>query len=352
MKLDKFYKLKNQFEFFSFEKNFNALSKTLYYFSFLGNIFLILFSYFFIKDVTNSIPILFTGQGLFFSVFVILFMTGYELFKRFAFEQLTATILKVKKATTNIVLGVFICLSLVCGSFYLSLNGAHRLIDTSAKVESKLDTVQSVKTDSIAFIYNQRIEVLQNQLKLVYDNNEDGKLSAREKRDISKYEIDIKDLEKDRDQRIADVENKINSKLNKTESKISENGTAFAIMVFFLEFIILIGVAFASYYKYNSFVEMKTALSTPKFKQLELNIKLLKLFYQKGRKKEGDITLTKNKLVSLVFSSKVNCSKKDIDNFITLCIELDVITNSKRNKTYLLSYDKAYELLESQEWES
>ena len=86
MKLDKFFKLKNELETFSFENNFSSLSKTLYYFSFLGNIFLVLFSYFFIKDVTNSIPVLFTGQGVFFSIFIILFMTGYELFKRFTFE--------------------------------------------------------------------------------------------------------------------------------------------------------------------------------------------------------------------------------------------------------------------------
>jgi hypothetical protein len=71
MNLDKFFKLKNNLETFNFENNFNSLSKTLYYFSFLGNIFLILFSYFFIKNVTNSIPTLFTGQGVFFSIFII-----------------------------------------------------------------------------------------------------------------------------------------------------------------------------------------------------------------------------------------------------------------------------------------
>ena len=99
MKIDKFYKLKNELETFSFENNFSSLSKTLYYFSFLGNIFLILFSYFFIKNVTDSIPSLFTGQGLFFSVFIVLFMTGYELFKHFAFEQLTSTILRIRKVS-------------------------------------------------------------------------------------------------------------------------------------------------------------------------------------------------------------------------------------------------------------
>ena len=131
MNLDKFFKLKNNLETFNFENNFNSLSKTLYYFSFLGNIFLVLFSYFFIKNVTNNIPTLFTGQGVFFSIFIILFMVGYELFKRFAFEQLTSTILRLRKFTFNILLGTLVSLVLVAGSFYLSLNGAHRLIDTS-----------------------------------------------------------------------------------------------------------------------------------------------------------------------------------------------------------------------------
>ena len=115
MKLDKFFKLKNNLETFNFENNFNSLSKTLYYFSFLGNIFLVLFSYFFIKNVTNSIPTLFTGQGVFFSIFIILFMVGYELFKRFAFEQLTSTILRLRKFTLNILLGTLVSLVLVAG---------------------------------------------------------------------------------------------------------------------------------------------------------------------------------------------------------------------------------------------
>ena len=91
MKLDKYNKLRAKFELFSFENNFFTLDKVLYYFSFLGNIFLVLFSYFFIKDVTNTIPPLFPGQDIFFSIFIILFMSGYELFKRFSFEQLIVT---------------------------------------------------------------------------------------------------------------------------------------------------------------------------------------------------------------------------------------------------------------------
>jgi hypothetical protein len=163
MKLDKYFKLKNDLETFNFEKNFNPLSRTLYYFSFLGNIFLVLFSYFFIKDVTDTIPTLFSGQGIFFSVFIVLFMTGYELFKRFAFEQLTSSILRVRKFTVNIAVGVLVTFSLVVGSFYLGLNGAHRLIDSSDTIEALADQTISTKVDSIAKYYDKEIDFYRNQ---------------------------------------------------------------------------------------------------------------------------------------------------------------------------------------------
>jgi len=279
MKLDKFYKLKNELETFSFENNFSSLSKTLYYFSFLGNIFLILFSYFFIKDVTDSIPNLFTGQGLFFSIFIVLFMTGYELFKRFAFEQLTSTVLRVRKVSVNVIVGAITCLILVAGSFYLSLNGAHRLIDTSETIETTLETKVNSAADSITAIYQNRIALKEQQIKAINDNSETGVLTKRQQNNVAKLEADIKQLETDRDNRITKVENKTGDKLGKKEEEIKQNDFAFTAMVFFLELIILIGVAFAAYYRWTSYDEMKNLLSTPKYKQLETNIRLLKLFY-------------------------------------------------------------------------
>ena len=49
MKLDKFQELKVKLEILKLEKNFFALDRVLYYFSFLGNIFLVYFGYFFIS---------------------------------------------------------------------------------------------------------------------------------------------------------------------------------------------------------------------------------------------------------------------------------------------------------------
>jgi len=336
MRLDKYFKLKNDLETFNFEKNFNSLSKTLYYFSFLGNIFLILFSYFFIKDVTNSIPVLFTGQGIFFSIFIILFMTGYELFKRFSFQQLTGTILRLRKITINIVLGILVSLTLVAGSFYLSLNGAHRLIDTKDIVQTTVDSSVNKQTDSLAKYYNKEIEFYRTQ-------------PARTRADRQYRDSIVSTLQKTKDEKIQLVESKISNKSTDKLNKVQENSTAFAIMVFFLELIILIGVAFDAYYVWTSYDEMKQILNTPKYKQLELNLRLLKLFYQNGRKKEQDLSISKSKFLSLASASKISTTQKEINDFLALCSELEITSGTKRKKVYNMSYEKAKSLLENQE---
>ena len=106
MKLDQFNKLKQKFELNAFENNFLTVDRVLYYFSFLGNAVSILFSYFFIKNATDSIPLFFAGQVLVVSMFVVVFMTGFELLKRFSFEQLVIYIVKLKRPTKEILLGL------------------------------------------------------------------------------------------------------------------------------------------------------------------------------------------------------------------------------------------------------
>lgn len=336
MKLQKFNKLKEEFETFSFERNFNPLSTTLYYFSFLGNIFLILFSYFFIKDVTNSIPTLFSGQGLFFSIFIVLFMTGYELFKRFAFEQLVVALVRVGKITFNTFAGSVLCLTLVAGSFYLSLNGSHRLIDTSAAVATKADSLTSTRVDSIAKYYDTEI--------LYYRNQSSRTRSEKKYRDSI-----VNVLQVAKDAKIKEAEQKVESKTESQTSKIEENSVAFAVLVFFLEFIILLGVGFSSFYRYTSYTEMKTLLTTPKYKQINLYLQLLKLYYQNGRKKEQDPVLAKTKFLSLVSAAKVGCTQKEVNDFLALCSELEIVVGDKRKKVYNVAYDKAYNIIENKD---
>ena len=114
--------------------------------------------------------------------------------------------------------------------------------------------------------------------------------------------------------------------------------------------IVLIGVGFDAFYTLGSFEETKKLLQTPKFKQLELNLKLLKLYYQNGKKIVGDQTLSFSKFQSLAQNQKVDCSQKELKSFIVLCQELDVIKEFRgRKKQFMITYQEAKDLLENQE---
>lgn len=337
MKLDKYNKLKLKLEVFKLEKNFLTLDRVLYYFSFLGNIFLIYFGYFFVKSITNTIPPLFPYQDTFFTLFVALFLTGYELTKRFTLEQFFIGLLQAKKLTANLFLGIWICSFLIAGSFYLSIKGAHRLVDNSENVVAKTDSTTSLKQDSIAKYYDKEIAYYRSQ-------------PGSRKADRIYRDSVVNSLQQAKDAKVQQLEAKTQTKANTALDKNNENSTAFFFITIFLEMIVLIGVGFDAFYTLGSFEETKKLLQTPKFKQLELNLKLLKLYYQNGKKIVGDQTLSFSKFQSLVQNQKIDSSQKDLKSFIVLCQELDIIKEFRgRKKQFMIPYQEAKDLLENQE---
>ena len=337
MKIDKFNKLKLKLEVFKLEQNYLTLDRILYYFSFLGNIFLIYFGYFFVKSVTNSIPALFPFQDMFFTIFVALFLTGYELTKRFTLEQFFITILQVKKMTGGIFVAGMICCFLIAGSFYLSIKGAHRLVDNSEIIATAVDSTTTLKQDSIAKYYDNEILYYRNQ-------------SARTRSDKKYRDSIVNVLQQTKDTKIQQIEAKTEAKTGTALEKNSENSAAFLFITIFLELIVLIGVGFDAFYTLGSYEETKKLLQTPKFKQLELNLKLLKLYYQNGKKVVGDQTLSFNKFQSLVQTQKIDASQKDLKAFTVLCQELDIVKEFRgRKKQFMITYQEAKDLLENQE---
>ena len=337
MKLDKYNNLKLKLEVFKLEKNYLTLDRVLYYFSFLGNIFLIYFGYFFVKSITNTIPTLFPFQDTFFTFFVALFLTGYELTKRFTLEQFFTEILQVRKLTGGIFIGGMICSFLIAGSFYLSIKGAHRLVDNSENVLAKTDSTIALKQDSIAKYYDKEIAYYRSQ-------------PGRRKADRIYRDSVVNSLQQVKDTKVQQLETKTETKASTALDKNVENSTAFLFITIFLEIIVLIGVGFDAFYTLGSFEETKKLLQTPKFKQLELNLKLLKLYYQNGKKIVGDQTLSFNKFQSLVQNQKIDSSQKDLKSFIVLCQELDIIKEFRgRKKQFMIPYQEAKDLLENQE---
>lgn len=333
MKLEKFEKLKVKFEVLKLEKNFFTLDRVLYYFSFLGNIFLIYFGYFFIKSITDTLPDLFPYQDTFLAVFIALFLTGYELTKRFVIQQFTISAIQIKKFTLGLFFGFISSLGLIAGSFYLSLNGAHRLVDSTEQIQQTIEQSVSIKADSIAKYYDQEILYYRSQ-------------PAKTRQDRKYRDSIVAALQTTKDQKLNKVELSTEDKSKLTIDKNKENDTAFVFMTFFLEFIIILGVGFNSFYLLGSYNETKELLSTPKYKQLELNLQLLKLYFQSGKKAKGDQALSANKLISIVKNQKVGCTQSEVRNFIVLCSELGIIKEVRsRRKEYQVTYDEAKKLM-------
>jgi hypothetical protein len=349
MKLEKFNLLKKRFEENAFEHNFLTLDRILYWFSFLGNVFSIIFSYFFVKTVTDTIPTFFPGQDTAFSIFIIIFMTGYEFLKRFTFEQVVVYVCKLKKLTTSLFVGSVFALLLIAGSFYMSLSGSHRIIDQTESVNTVTENVTQTKVDSLNNAYQTRIGEYQALITQINANATNGRLRNRDKADIKAYEDKISALETELDEKVTQVESKLQSKADKKIETAKTNTFALVVLTLFMELIILLGVGFNGYYNIASFFDMKHLMNTPKYKTLQLNLSLLQLYYQKGNKKEGDQTLSVSKLKALASNQKVDARGKDIDEFIALCTELGIVNvGNNKKKYYVCTYERAKELLTNQ----
>jgi len=274
---------------------------------------------------------------MFFTVFIALFLTGYELTKRFTLEQFFTGIMQVKKLTSQIFLGGIICCFLIAGSFYLSINGAHRLVDNTETIKTSIDSLTTNKVDSIAKYYDKEITY--------YRTKPGSKKADRIYRDSI-----VNALQQTKDVKIQQLETKTEAKANTTLDKNMENSAAFLFITIFLELIVLVGVGFDAFYVLGSFEETKKLLQTPKFKQLELNLRLLKLYYQNGKKAVGDPTLSFNKFRSLVQAQKIDTSQKDLKSFVILCQELDIVKDYRgKKKELMVSYQEAKDIIEKQD---
>ena len=375
MNLQRFEKLRQRFEGTSFENNFTTINKILYYFSYLGNIFLILFSYFFLKTVTNAIPQLFPGQDVFFSIFIILFMTGYELFKRFAIEQLFQNLFLKKRGLTMLA-GGLVCASLTVGSFYLSIKGSHRLIDDTKALAIQSDSLANGELDQLRTKYEADYKLVQNQIesntslinKTVDAGTQQNRILTRsEQNNITKWGLQVDKLKLEKD--------KIDStyQANKTaieqrdyvsdvdEATGQENDLAFYLLTIFLEILIIIGVGFNGYYSVMCFEQMKTIMSSSKYGRLRTNLALLRVFYYDGKKTAGDPCPSDSKFITLARLQGFNLNTKQIQDFIVLLNQLEIVEmRSETNyglaipnaRVYTMSYNDAVELLKNMIGES
>lgn len=346
---EKFEKLKYKFEENSFEHNFSSLNNVLYYFSFFGNFFSVLFAYFFVQNITNYIPNFFIGQMYFISVLIILFMIGFELFKRFAFEQYIFSILKEKKLTFNIVLSGLAVIILIAGSFYLSLNGSERIINKTQVIIENTDNLIQQEIDELKAIYNPRIQNYQNQINILFDGLATTRFVTRDNQKINEYTQEVEKLEDELETKIKEIEEKYQNKTTSQEQLNRANILALILITSFMELVILIGVGFHAFYikkVYESYIKYT---ESPEYKHILKLQTLLNLLYQNGLKKENDFVPSLTSLRSVIGVKNIKTNETDLKDFINMCLELEIIIPiNRKRKAFNVSYEQAQQLIEKQ----
>lgn len=346
MKIEKFEQLQQEMEEGTYEKNYASIERTLYFSSFLGNLASVVFAFFFVNMITGTIENFIPGQGVIFPILIIIFLSAYELLKRFVFRRLVVNFLiGRKKIAVKTVAGLAFTAMLIFGSFYLSLNGAQEVVDNTEKIQYNIDSVYVAEKKSLETFYDTEVEEIKDKIDFAFNNARnrgDGGLGPRETKNVARWEQDIKDLRAKEAKELKQLKDKLYKENERSFDKIKENKTAFIVLSTLIELLILIGVGFNAYYWFYSYKEFKNKVSrSPNYKKYKAYKYLLVVLYQNGNKQIGDELPTTNQFIQLVNEHDIEVTRKDIMNFLSVIQQLGVVRVKSNRRRVSIVYEDA-----------
>ncbi len=382
MKFEDYKKLKDKIKDKNFFNNYRGFSKLSYFLSYVGNLFSILFAYFFIHEIimstvlepTPSIETLAIGAS-------ILILTTLELVKRFVFDKFTQSAIKEKfkfKEKESIILG-FICSALIVTSFYFSLNGAEKYADKRDDIKQSVDIQVNTYSDSLNKKYDVKITDLEAQNNTLFQTNQgyetrlttlsnqynDGTLSPSE---LRRVKTEMNQIRKDKEfntqvidkneAKIKDIKGEKTSEIAKFESKKSENATQkiesssknpFIFLCFstVIEFLILFGIWFINYYEIRSLEDYDKLINKdPKYKTFYNWSEFINIVY-KNETRIGDVLPFKNELLKILKGNGIDLNAKELDDMIRIFTHINILKPKGNKKALAVSKDEAFEMVKN-----
>lgn len=379
MKHEEFNKLKNQIQDKNFFNNYRVFSKLSYFLSYVGNIFSILFAYFFLFEIANTAvlePSSFTTNLVICGVLLVLFTV--ELSKRFVFDKFSQSFIKDNfrfGLTETKILG-FISIGLIFISFYLSLNGAEDYSNKDKELKKDVTVQVDKYKDSITLKYNDKItsvETLNNKLYTkndgydsiisVYESNylslgttwqdnlEKQRLQAilkdkkEEKRlnlsEIAKNEQKIASIKKERDDEVLAFETKQGKQVDEVIEQNKDNPFIFVVFSTIIELVILFGVFFINYYQVRSFKEYEDKIKKdPRYKQFNLWNELISTLYTNDTQ-IGDLLPYRTESMRLLKSNNLDVSSREYDDAIRMFTYLEILKKKGNKKSISVNKEDA-----------
>jgi heme/copper-type cytochrome/quinol oxidase subunit 3 len=380
MKHEEFKKLKNDIQEKNFFNNYRVFSKLSFFLSYVGNLFSILFAYFFLFEIASSAVLEPTPSTMnLVAGGVILVLFTVELSKRFIFDKFSQSFIKDKfrfKNPESKILGL-ISIGLIAVSFYFSLNGAQDYADKDDDLKKNVQTDVTVYKDSLTNKYATKITSYDDINKKLYTKNnqydsiialyearylelgtdswqerqEKNRIKGilKEKKDdkktnlaeIDKNEIKIKNLKKERDEEVALYESKQSEQADATIEKNKDNPFIFIMFSTVIEFVILFGVFFINYYQVRSLKEYEEKIKKdPRYKQFNLWNELITALYSSDTQ-IGDLLPYKAESMKLLKANNLDISSKEYDDAMRMFTHLEVLKKKGNKKAINLEEEEA-----------
>ena len=324
----------------SFENNYKSLNGILFLFSFLGNLASIVFAYFFLNTILTNVTDNFWGKALFTGLISVLALTAFEFLKRFLFKQAALTYLTGRSKTEKYIISG-LSLLIISTSFYLSISGANTLSDKSQKIEGKTTEQINKTIDNINRDYNIKTDKINKQIdaytQLITIGTKSRSLRTQYNTMILAANQQLDKLNLQKGIEITTAKNDLNNQKNILTVYSNNNVKAFLILSTFIELIILIGVAFDTYYNHRVFKDYDLLAQTNrKYKYYVLYNRLLDAVYSNGKIGKNNPILSACILAKIAKSIDLNVTTPQVNTFYSLLGQLNVTKIETRSKRIAL----------------
>lgn len=372
MEFDKYNQLRNKINRKDFEGNYKFLDRWLYVFSFIGNIGSILFSYFLVypnlyKAISINVMSEGTGVMLLSLVLTLIILIIFEIIKRYVVSTFSFTFISNKKRIkANNLSWLFVSISILALSFYLSIIGSKNFASTGEVKNEITKTNISLVIDSITHKYekdkvpyiddNKELRSINNDLRRKLGDTPLGYVSVRNQYQLN-IDKNVEMIEKNNIQ-INKIDEILNKKTLKLNSELEEtklinynddfkNIILFIIIAIFCELIIFAGIYFREYFEYNSFL-----INRLKYEKIytrkERYRALLSFIYNGGSLNVGGQVTGILKIKELVADkSTVQDSDALVENFFLDMDRLKVFSLNGTRRKVLMTYEDALEIVEN-----
>lgn len=358
MNFNDYKKLKEEVKNKDFFSNYSGLAKGLFYAGFIANIFSILFAYLhankMIKQaITTTSPTILLGVLIICAVI----LTGLEFFKRYLFDKFSLAFIreKFKFNGTEIKVLALSALVCICISFYLSLNGAKEYAAKTDEIKETTEITVQTFQDSTTTLYDTKISKLDSaseflsQKKLDYEEKSENAVTQRDKKYyreqikenqvlIEKNDAKIKELKKERDNLLANHQEKIETKADKSISSNADNSIRFLFFSTGIEILIIIGIWFKNYYNHRGVYDFETKIQKDtKYKTFAQYNTLIDIIYSSDTK-IGDSIPYMAQLNKIMKMSNADLTGKELEDANKILTHLNVL--QKKGNKKIIKVDK------------